>query len=75
MGKVRLPNFQRNNKRLKMRIEKYLSAINSVYDKMLRESLSLASLFDIDQAKPFSFNDYPETKSAFLKLQKEFMIT
>lgn len=49
MGKVRLPNFQRNNKRLKMRIEKYLSAINSVYDKMLRESLSLASLFDIDQ--------------------------
>lgn len=73
MGKVRLPNFQRNNKRLKMRIEKYLSAINSVYDRMLRESLSLASLFDIDQTKPFSFNDYPETKSAFLKLQKEFM--
>ena len=73
MPKPKIPNQRKANLDHKKRVEQYVVLIRQVYDNMAREAARLASLAGADGDKPFSFDDYPFTKSAITRLQSQMM--
>lgn len=72
MGKPNLPSFRNSTKKHKLRIEKYISLIQNVYDKTAEQAARLALLTGANPDKQFFFSDYPTIREAVNKLQQEF---
>ena len=72
MARPKIPNSRKAYNALNTRTERYLAALNQVYETYNKEASKIALRTSYDGEKPFSFSDYPQTSAAVKKLQKQF---
>ena len=50
------------------RLNKYAASVNRIYDQAVKEFLRMSSGLKLDPTKPFSFDNFPQTKDRVSKL-------
>lgn len=73
MGKLRLPNKRKENKKLSKRLAGYMMQVRMIYDRLNERAASIVESIGYDGSVEFSFDDYPETKRDLQLLQRQFV--
>ncbi len=77
MSKPKTPNQKHKYSKLNKRLAKYITLVQSIYDKLNLEAAKLVESLGISEAdlkdRPFSFSDYPETQKRISDIQKRFV--
>lgn len=72
MGKPRIPNQKKNYNELNKRLSRYVTLVQSVFDKTSSDMCKNIEATGYDGSKPFRFSDYPELKSKVNDMQSNF---
>ena len=70
--KPNIPNQKSKSLKHGERLDSYTDLIRHVYDTYNFEASKLALMVDYNGSKPFSFDDFPQTKHLIDKLRTNF---
>lgn len=68
----RVPNQAKENNAHYKRIERYVSALDGIYQKATDEAVNLALLANHTGDTPFKWSDYPQTKAKLDDIKRSF---
>lgn len=71
MARIRVPNQKKEYSEHYQRIERYTTAIDSIFKEASLELSQIVAISGFDGSKPFSFSDYPKTKSKLDKFKEK----
>ena len=75
MPKPKIPNQKKKYQELNIRLNRYVSIVEQIYDTLNLEAAKAVSRTDYsaDSDKPFKWSDYPQTKKQIAGIQSQFV--
>lgn len=75
MAKPKIPNQKKKYQELNIRLNRYVTLVEQIYDTLNYEAAKAVSCTDYsaDSDKPFRWSDYPQTKKQIADIQSQFV--